>query len=160
MKRSITAAIPILFMAVTCLAEISGERPVASPAYEAPSGYLMSAQAASDGHGFLVARIDHSHNRASSYGPRIYATRVTETGQVLDPLGIRIPTFSSALGQVNVVYLGDSYLICWSEGDISAPGIMGVRINSDGTLLDPMPRVFADRGSILQNGTPATAIAP
>jgi len=153
MKRSIIAAIPIVFVAVACLAEISGERPVASPAYEVSRGYQYSAKGASDGHGYLVAWVDYYRNRAFNYPPRIYATRITESGEVLDPLGIRIPTFTSYLARLNVVYLGDSYLICWSEEDISAPGLMGVRIKSDGTLLDLTPRIFADRGSILENGT-------
>jgi len=156
MKRSIIAAISILFVAVTCLAEISGERRVSLPAYEPSFGNQYNTRGASDGHGFLVAWVDAFRiniNRGYRPNPRMYAARISESGQVLDPLGIRIPTFTSSLYRLNVVYLGDSYLICWSEEDISAPGVMGVRIKSDGTLLDRTPRIFADRGSILDGGT-------
>lgn len=152
MKRSIIAVTSILFMAAACLAEISGERPVASPAYEPSRGYQYSARGASDGHGFLVAWVDDFRGHADRSNARMYATRISESGKVLDLLGIRIPTITSALSGLNVVYLGDSYLICWSEGDISAPGVMGVRIKSDGTLLDPTPRIFAERGSIFGGG--------
>jgi len=153
MKRSIIAAISFLFVATACLAEISGERPVSLPAYEPPLGYQYNARGASDGHGFLVVWVDDHRGRGYRYNPRMYATRISESGQVLDPLGIRIPTLTPDFHSFNVVHLGDSYLICWNEGDISAPGVMGVRVSSDGTILDPTPRIFADRGSILDGGT-------
>ena len=70
MKRSIIAAISLMLLTATAaVAEVSGERPVALPAYEAPPGYEFSASAASDGHDFLVAWIDESRNRASNPSP-------------------------------------------------------------------------------------------
>ncbi|HXH39777.1 MAG TPA: hypothetical protein VNN08_14205, partial [Thermoanaerobaculia bacterium] len=155
MKRSIIAAISLMLLtAAAAVAEVSGERPLASPAYEAPPGYVSNAHAASDGHDFLVAWMDESRNRASKPNPTMYAARVSASGQILDPLGIRIPTVTPALSTfINVVYLGNSYLVCWSEADSNAPVLMGVRISSDGTLLDPKPRIFADVGSVLDGGT-------
>ncbi|HXA15729.1 MAG TPA: hypothetical protein VN380_01960 [Thermoanaerobaculia bacterium] len=153
MKRSTIAAISLMLLtAAAAVAEVSGERPVASPAYEAAPGYLSSVHAASDGHDFLVAWIDQSRNRSSNPNPKMYASRVSASGQVLDPLGIRIPTVTSAFSSyLSVVYLGNSYLVCWSQAGGNA-GLMGVRISSDGTLLDPTPRVFANGGTALDGG--------
>ena len=152
MRRSVFAAIPILFVAAACLAEISGERPVASPAYGSPWGERVGAASASDGHGFLVVWRDEYRNRG--YGNmRVYATRVDAAGQVLDPLGIRIPTLTTNPTQFNVVYLGNSYLVCWNEGDgslttIPAPPLVGVRISDEGQLLDSTPRVIVPYGRL------------
>jgi hypothetical protein len=164
MKCSTIAAIALLLLSTAAVAEVSGEHPVASPAYEAPPGYLHSTSAASDGHGFLVAWIDYGRNSASSYTTQgsftmlqMYATRVSETGQVLDPLGIRIPAAASGLSGLNAVHLGDSYLVCWTETDSISSRLLGVRIDGDGALLDTTPRVFADPGSLLPVRSPATA---
>jgi hypothetical protein len=162
MRRSIVATILITFVAVACVAEVLGERPVASPQYGPPPGSRRGAASASDGHDFLVAWVDASRSRTYSY-TRIYAARVTAAGQVLDPLGIRIPTLTASPNQINVVYLGNAYLICWNEGYASTnvtPPLVGVRISTEGQLLDSTPRVFADRallkaGGVASNGNRA-----
>ncbi|HXA19321.1 MAG TPA: hypothetical protein VN380_20185 [Thermoanaerobaculia bacterium] len=151
MRRSVFAAIPILFVAAASLAEISGEHPVASPAYGSPWGERVGAASASDGHSFLVVWRDEYRNRG--YGNmRVYATRVDAAGQVLDPLGIRIPTLTTNPTQFNVVYLGNAYLVCWNEGDgssttIPAPPLVGVRISAEGKLLDST-RVIVQYGRL------------
>lgn len=141
----------IMFVAVACLAEISGERPVASPAYGPPPGYRYNAASASDGHDFLVVWLDEMRNPA--FNMQIYAARVNASGQLLDPLGIRIPTFTASLSQFNVVYLGSSYVVCWNEGSSTTPALLGVRISREGVLLDTTPRVIADHGKIQTGGT-------
>jgi len=151
MNRPTIAAISlVLLIAAAAVAEVSGEHPVAALAYEAPPGYVYDAIAASDGHGFLVAWIDYGRNSASTYSTlQMYATRVSETGQALDPLGIRLPAATSALSGLNAVHLGDSYLVFWTETNVVTSRVLGVRIDGDGTLLDTTPRVFADPGSLL-----------
>jgi hypothetical protein len=152
MKRSTYAAFAlVLLIAAAAVADVSVEHPVAAPAYEAPPGYIYDASAASDGQGFLVAWIDYARNSASSYSRlQMYATRVSETGEVLDPLGIRIPAAMSDLSGLTAVHLGDSYLVCWTETNIVTSRVLGVRIGGDGALLDTTPRVFADPGSLVQ----------
>jgi hypothetical protein len=155
MKRSVLAAIPILLVALSCLAEISGEHPVSAPAYAPPPGYRYGAASASNGHDFLVVWRDS--NRGSIYAPtRIYAARISASGQLLDPAGIRIPTRTTYPSQFNVVYLGNSYLVCWNEGDSSVatapPPLLGVRVSTEGQLLDSTPRVFADHGRLNAGG--------
>ncbi|MEA2236302.1 MAG: hypothetical protein QOC81_1026 [Thermoanaerobaculia bacterium] len=168
MKRSIITAISIGFIAAACLAEIAGEHPVSSPAYGPPPGYRQATASASDGHDFLVAWVDTTRSRGYSY-VRIYATRINASGQVLDPLGIRIPTLTTTITtnptQLNVVYLGNAYLVCWNEGDASVSTstgepLVGVRISSQGQLLDSTPRVFAEKarlntGGVASNGSRA-----
>jgi hypothetical protein len=151
MKRSAIAAISLsLLIAAAAVADVSVEHPVASRAYEAPPGYIYDASAASDGHGFLVAWIDYARNSASSYSRlQMYATRLSETGEVLDPLGIRIPAAMSGLSGLTAVHLGDSYLVCWTETNIVTSRVLGARIGGDGALLDTTPRVFADPGSLV-----------
>jgi hypothetical protein len=164
MKRSIVAAVLILFVAAACIAAISGERPVASPAYDAPPGYRNAAASASDRHGFLVVWRDTARSRSYGY-ERTYAARIDGSGHVLDPFGIRIPTLTTSASQFNVVYLGNAYLVCWNEGDVSVPTspavpLVGVRISAEGQVLDSAPRVFVDKarlsaGGVASNGSRA-----
>jgi hypothetical protein len=162
MKRSIVAAILITFVALACVAEVLGERPVASPVYGPPPGSRRNTVSASDGHDFLVAWIDSSRSRVYSY-TRIYVARVNAAGQVLDPFGIRIPTLTAYPNQINVVYLGNAYFVCWNEGYGSAttsPPLAGIRIGTDGQLLDYAPRMITDRaylrtGGVASNGNRA-----
>ncbi len=164
MKRSIAAAILITFVALACVAEVLGERPVTSPVYGPPPGNRDAAASASDGHGFLVVWRDSSRSRSYSY-ERTYAARIDASGHLLDPLGIRIPTLTTVPSQFNVVYLGDAYLVCWNEGDVSVPTsptapLVGVRISAEGQVLDSAPRVFVDKarlstGGVASNGSHA-----
>jgi len=165
MKHSAIAALSLMLLtAAAAVAAISGERPVSSPAYGPPPGYRSGAVSASDGHDFLVVWRD-SGRIVDLFNMRVYATRVSASGQVLDPLGIRIPTLTASSTQFNVVYLGGSYLICWNEGDGSdttkpPPPLVGIRISAGGQLLDSAPRVFADHarlnpGALASNGSRA-----
>jgi hypothetical protein len=59
-----------------------------------------------------------------------YATRVTTTGQVLDPAGIQLG--SSASATPNVVFDGTNYFVVW----VSGSDIRAVRVRPDGAVLD------------------------
>jgi len=72
-------------------------------------------------------------------------------GEILDPLGIRLPSVSLQTSRPNVVFLGDAYLVYWNEASLTAPyvtRVMGARISRDGVLLDSTPRMFAERAGI------------
>lgn len=153
MKRSLLAAIPLLFVAGSLFAEVSGERPVSDPAYGLPPGQRYGTAAASDGRDFLVAWVDALRNRTNVN--QIYATRMNAAGDILDPLGIHLPTLSNPIFQVDVVFLGENYLVYWNEvspvtGQTTA--LMGVRINRDGIILDATPRLLADRAQVNLHG--------
>lgn len=92
MKRSTIIAISLLFLAASSFAEVAGERPVSEPVYGPAPGQRYGTAAASDGRDFLVAWVDVLRNRANAN--QIYATRMNAAGEVLDALGIRLPTTS------------------------------------------------------------------
>lgn len=153
MKRPIVAAIALLFAAAVSLAEVSGERPVSEPAYGPPPGQRYGTAAASDGRDFLVAWVDTQRNRTNSN--QIYATRMNTAGAILDPLSIRLPTLSNPINQVDVVFLGESYLVYWVEPPSitsQTTAIMGARISRDGIVLDPAPRLLASRAQVNVHG--------
>jgi hypothetical protein len=152
MKRSIiAAAISLLFLAVASFAEVAGERPVSEPAYGPAPGTRYGSAAASDGHDFLVAWIDSFRNPASA--KRVYAARMNASGEVLDLLGIRLPTTNPQISRVDVVFLGNSYLVYWDEPiSLNHNAIMGARISRDGVLLDATARVLADGATVNIHG--------
>jgi hypothetical protein len=107
-KRSIIVALSLLFLATASLAEVSGEQAISEPVYGPAPGTRYGTAAASDGHDFLVAWVDGFRNRTSS--SNLYTARMNAAGDLIDPLGIRIPTTSTEIFDVNVVFTGDSYL--------------------------------------------------
>ncbi len=153
MKRSILAALTLVLLAATSFAAVSGERPISEPAYGPPPGYRYGAASASDGHDFMVVWIDAWRNPASAR--QIYAARMNAAGEALDPLGIRLPA-DKAQDRVDIVFLGNSYLVYWDERSAITPGsnsLMGARISRDGVLLDSKPRMLADRATVSVHGS-------
>jgi hypothetical protein len=152
MKRSLLVLSLLSFAAVS-FAEIAGERPVSTIVYGPAPGQRYGTAAASDGRDFLVAWVDTQRNRGNI--AQLYATRMNAAGDVLDPLSIRIPTISHEAYRVDVVFLGDAYLVYWSEPSPISRGfnaLMGVRISSDGVVLDSVPRLLADRAEVNVRG--------
>lgn len=153
MKHSILTAISMLFVAAASFAEVSGERPISEPAYGPPPGQRYGTAAASDGRDFLVAWVDVQRNRAATN--QIYAARMNAAGDILDPRSIRLPTLSNPVHQVDVVFLGESYLVYWDEASPITPqttALMGARISRDGIVLDATPRMLADRAQVNVHG--------
>lgn len=149
MKRPIVVAIALLFAAAASLAEVSGERPVSELAFGPPPGQRHGTVAASDGRDFLVAWVELLRNRTGS--SQIYAARMSAAGDILDPLSIRLPASNPV--QVNVVFLGEAYLVYWDEPSPSqTTALMGVRISRDGIVLDATPRLLADRAQVNVSG--------
>jgi len=152
MKHSIVTALSLLFLAAASLAEVSGERPISEPAYGPAPGSRYGTAAASDGRDFLVAWVDGFRNRAPSH--RLYAARMNAAGNLLDPLGIHIPTITSETHDVNVVFLGDAYLVYWTESTSTSPkgALFGARISRDGVLLDSTPRLLFNNATVNVGG--------
>src|SRR4029077_15522368 len=149
----ITTTSLVLLTVAAAVAEVSGERPISEPAYGPPPGQRYGAAAASDGRDFLVAWVDTQRNRGNT--GHQYATRMNAAGEVLDPLGIRLPTISPRNYRVDVVFLGDAYLVYWNETSPPSPyatALMGARISRDGILLDSAPRMLADRANVNLHG--------
>jgi hypothetical protein len=153
MRHPIVTAISLLFVAAASLAEVSGERPISEPTYGPPPGQRYGTAAASDGRDFLVAWADTQRNRGTL--DHQWATRMNAAGEILDPLGIRLPTISPRNYRVDVVFLGDAYLVYWNETSLTSlysTSLMGARISRDGVLLDSTPRMLADRASVNVHG--------
>ncbi|MEA2339817.1 MAG: hypothetical protein QOE82_3824, partial [Thermoanaerobaculia bacterium] len=142
MTRNVLITISLFLIAVASFAEVSGERSVSTIEYGPAPGQRFGTAAASDGRDFLVVWVDVQRNRSNI--ARLYAARMNAAGEVLDPLGIRIPQGGS---QADVVFLGDAYLVYWVTGSPTSSALnalRGVRVSRDGIVLDAAPRLLAD----------------
>ncbi|MDP8224423.1 MAG: hypothetical protein P9L99_13755 [Candidatus Lernaella stagnicola] len=83
---------------------------------------------------YLVAWHDY---RASGL-PDVYATRVSTSGSVVNPNGIVLSVAANFQTWSDVAFDGTNYLIVWEDQrDGTNWDIYGVRLTSDGSLLDP-----------------------
>ncbi|MBM7113169.1 TolB family protein [Archangium primigenium] len=101
---------------------------------------------AHDGTNFLVVWQDDRHT-----GSDIYATRVSETGTVLDPSGLRLSTVSNAYAMFPAVANdGTNFLVVWQEyyGGTSQ-GIRGARVSATGSVVDTTPIDLASQDANL-----------
>jgi hypothetical protein len=131
MKMSrLTPVAVLLLIASSALAQITGERPVSTPAY-APVTGIRSASIASNGDGFLAVWLNPE-------GDGLYASRLAADGTVLDPLGIFL---AHARTTASVAWTGDRYLVVWN--DPYNVVVMGVQITADGRLVAP-PRIIRE----------------
>jgi len=106
---------------------------------------------AHDGTNFLVVWRDH-RNLASD----IYAVRVSETGTVLDPSGLRLSTNSSTTPyEPAVAHDGTNFLVVWQEYYGMTQGIRGVRVSSAGSVVDTAPIAIATQAQHLGRATVA-----
>ncbi|AKT41768.1 MYXO-CTERM sorting domain-containing protein [Chondromyces crocatus] len=92
-----------------------------------------------DGTNYFVVWFDYRALDLTDSGWRIYATRVSPAGVVLDPGGIAVGTQLSSVTQLAVGFDGTDYLVVWSVRD-SVSGswrkqLRNVRVSRDGTVL-------------------------
>lgn len=107
-----------------------------------PSGIAISSASnaqvcpdiAFDGTNYLVVWEDYRNNSSVS---DIYATRVSQTGSVLNPSGIAVSTASGSQMTPAIAFGGTNYLIVWLDTRNGGYDIYGARINPTGTVLDP-----------------------
>jgi hypothetical protein len=121
-----------------------------------PYGFQISAtdfgqefpKVAFDGTNFLVVWTDARNipNRD------IYAARVTQDGNVLDPNGIEVYTGTNSSPEV--AFDGNNYLIVW-ENDYSE--IYGSLINTSGTVLEPGGLQISEMASYVHAHSPNIA---
>jgi hypothetical protein len=144
-SRSILLSLAALATVASLSAQISSERPVSTPVYEAvsPSGFQGFA-AASEENGFLVAWTD---------GTRLRAVPLGADGSPLSPAAIVLAASSifDYMRGVAVVWSDDAYTVFWSKLrlDGTAPMIVMERVAADGHIVSES-KTIASPGSIGQ----------
>ena len=141
-RSRVLAAFLLVYVLPSSLAatqQIGGERLPSEPAY---GGALATTAIASDGDGFLaastIARSGWPAARAT------YLSRITRSGAVLDPTGIRL----SGISADTMVWNGSEYVLFWSEvapnGGFTNHYV--ARVGRDGNVIEgPRPVAFAPR---------------
>ena len=120
--------------------DIYGARLSADGAVLDSSGILISAAvndqslpaATFDGVNYLVVWDDFRGN--GTYD--IYATRIDPGGTVLDPAGIAVSRYASQEYAPAVAFSGSNFLTVWHDSRNSHKDIYGIRVGTDGTVLD------------------------
>ncbi|HEX8171995.1 MAG TPA: hypothetical protein VF824_15770 [Thermoanaerobaculia bacterium] len=128
----------LAFLFATSLAA-APERQVGTPVYDVAPGVRTSASVASDGDGFLAVWRDERGPAAGIVG-----TRVTASGEVVDPTGLRIATGGASYPQV--LWTGDEYMVIYQ---LAAEQVWMVRVTRDGVVSSPrlLARDAARRGA-------------
>jgi hypothetical protein len=92
---------------------------------------------AANGPTALVVWSDYRHSSTSS---RIYGSRVTDEGSVLDPAGLRLCTFNSNQSAPTLAANGLDYLVAWADarnGTAYTPDIYAAHVAPDGLPQPP-----------------------
>ncbi|MCK4579754.1 MAG: hypothetical protein KAU10_00290, partial [Dehalococcoidia bacterium] len=108
-------------------------------------GHQVSPSVAFDGANWLIVWQD-CRNRPHYYEGDIYAARVTQSGEVLDPEGFPITTAADSQRDPKLAFGEENYLVVWH-----GPGGDGARVSPTGVVLDP------DGLDLLGMVTPAVA---
>ncbi len=95
----------------------------------------LDAAVGFDGVNYLVAWED---DRFGDSQPDIFATRVTRTGDILDPAGIAVAAKAGEQENPDIAFDGTNFLVVF-EDDEGNRVVRGVRVATDGTVLDPTP---------------------
>jgi hypothetical protein len=88
---------------------------------------------ASDGTSYFVVWQD-SRNGSDD----IYGARLDPDGRVLDPSGIPLVTSDLDLRAPDVAFDGTNYLVVWQDSSSGSYDVYGVRVNTEGCLIDSM----------------------
>ncbi len=86
-----------------------------------------------DGTNYFVVWGDYRSGRNRD----IYGTRVSPSGNVLDPAGIAICTVATWQGEPAVGFDGTNYLVAWSDLRRNDFDIYGTRVTPSGEVLEP-----------------------
>jgi hypothetical protein len=127
--------------------DIYGARVSADGTVLDPSGIAISTAAnwqqrpriGFDGTKYLVIWEDYRHAGPPDYFSDVYGTRVGVDGTVLDPDGIAISTALFYQDRPTIRFDGTNYLIVWEFHHLYGleSDIHGVRVNTEGVVLDP-----------------------
>jgi hypothetical protein len=103
--------------------------------------YEIQPSAVFGGTNYLVVWED---NRGG-VGSDIYGARATQSGYVLDPMGIAICTADSVQAEPSAAFDGANYLVVWEDRRSGVDSdIYGARVNGSGMLLDPSGIVISN----------------
>ena len=94
-----------------------------------------SPAVAFDGTNYLVVWTDERNDDCD-----IYATRVNQSGMILDPDGIPISTDTNEQYSASVTFMDTNYFVVWADKrnlTTSYTDIFGARVNQSGLVLDP-----------------------
>jgi len=108
---------------------------------------------ASLGTNYLVVWQDYRNSTADA---DIYGARVTGSGLLLDPNGIRICTRTSSQFHPGVAADGTNYLVVWEDYDPGGNDIYGARLTPDGAVLDTNAIVICHAANAQMNPAVAT----
>jgi hypothetical protein len=100
-----------------------------------PTGTPIAAArpAIASGVGGQVAVWDTARNGTLD----VFGTRLSATGQVLDPDGIAIAVAAGAQVGPRIAFNGERYLVVWRDTRLGQAEIYAARVGGDGTVLDP-----------------------
>ncbi len=96
-------------------------------------GTQTTASVAFDGTNYLAVWEDER----SSTQRDVFGTRISQEGEILDPVGIPICTSQSVQSGVNVAWGGENYLVVWQDWRDGNWTVYGARLDSEGNVLDP-----------------------
>ena len=96
-------------------------------------GTQTTSSVAFDGTNFLVVWEDERINTQRD----IFGARVSQQGEILDPIGFPICTSPSVQYNVNVAWGGQNYLVVWESWGNESWTVYGARVSPDGSVLDP-----------------------
>ncbi|HWW63103.1 MAG TPA: hypothetical protein VN181_17135, partial [Thermoanaerobaculia bacterium] len=135
----------LIALAVPLFAD-SPEYPVGATVPAPAPGHRQGLAAATDGLDFLVVWADF---RTPGHGA-IMGTRVKRSGQVVDPLGIRIASQPAAMSWPAVVWDGAAYVVVWTQGiyygeSLQREEVWAARLDRDGRILTA-PRLISEAG--------------
>lgn len=96
---------------------------------------MTRASVAFNGEVYLIVWQD-SRNAATTND--IYGTRVSQSGEVLDPDGIALCTATAVQSLPRVAACGDQFLVVWNDlRNGPSSDVYGARVTGEGTVLDP-----------------------
>ncbi|KPJ71467.1 hypothetical protein AMJ52_08515 [candidate division TA06 bacterium DG_78] len=110
--------------------------------------YQMYPAIAFDGTNYLV--VWHGHRLHASID--IYGTRVSQAGEVLDPLLIIVSTAANGQEFSAIAFDGTNYLVVWEDTRRIPHDIYGVRVSETGEILDPTGIFISSSGEKMQGG--------
>jgi large repetitive protein len=89
-----------------------------------------------DGTNYLVVWADSREDGNEKHSD-VYGTRLTPSGEVLDPDGVAISVASGMQHWPAVAFAGTYYLVAWQDTRNGMTDVYGARVSASGTLVDP-----------------------
>jgi hypothetical protein len=148
--------------------DIYGARITPSGAVIDPNGFAISfsqfnqefPKIAFDGTNYLVTWTDYR----GGYDPDIFAARITQSGNVLEPDGIAVSTEADTVyrnqDMQSIAFDGTNYLIVYRNSDDNYyDAIFGTRVSPTGNVLDPDGKLVCPVSNLpeLQDAYPSIA---